>query len=132
MTNWYEFYYNEIINDADQYLSDNFENYVIRNENGDIVDYGDTDVIEDALALSDEVCGNGVNGHPRVPDNIGDVIFSDVFEWCVRDYGFPDVERLMDTDGRAYLDCIIRSWMLSECLPTIYNDFENMVVADGR
>lgn len=132
MTNWYEFYYNEIVNDANQYLADHFENYVVRNNDGDITDYADADTIEDALWISDEVCGNAENGHPRIPDDIGNVIFSDVFMWYVRDYGYPEIERLTDTDGREYLDCIIRCSMLSECLPTIYNDFENMVVADGR
>lgn len=76
MTNWYNYYYNEVIRDAEKYLDDHFEEFVIRDiDDHEITDYADTETIEDALFLSDEVCGNGDMGHPRIPEDLGDVIF---------------------------------------------------------
>lgn len=133
MTNWYNYYYNEVIRDAEMYLDDHFEEFVIRDiDDHEITDYADTETIEDALFLSDEVCGNGDMGHPRIPEDLGDVIFSDLFRMYVRDFGEPDYERLTGVDGRVYLDAILRCFMLGECLATVYDIFENKVESDGR
>lgn len=133
MIDWYDFYYNEVIRDAEEWLDEHFEEFVIRSVNdNEIIDYADAETIEDALSLTDEVCGNGDMGHPRIPENLGDVIFSDLFKMYVRDFGEPDYERLTAVDGRVYLDAILRYFVLGECMATVYDIFENMVEFDGR
>ncbi len=133
MIDWYDFYYNEVIRDAEEWLDEHFEEFVIRSVNdNEIIDYADAETIEDALSLTDEVCGNGDMGHPRIPENLGDVIFSDLFKMYVRDFGEPDYERLTAVDGRVYLDAILRYFVLGECMATVYDIFENMVESDGR
>lgn len=132
---FYKFYHDSVCNDAHAYCEMNFENLVYRNDSGKIIDYLSSDDLYDEL-FTDCVCGNGPWGHDDIPDDLGEVFFTQMWYWVMEDMGFDYKEYMINPSNlnrlREIVDYFCRTWMLGQVMGTVYEDFEDMVVHDGE
>lgn len=76
------------------------------------------DEVYDVMWFTDEVCGNGVDGHDHIYDEMVKAALFDeyIMNEIEIEFGRLDYDRLVGKgmDGIIYLDATIRCWMLGQ------------------
>ena len=105
----YDWYWTDVFEDACDFMDDYLDEETADQEYEEVFD---------TMWATDEVCGNGVDGHDHIYDEkVKAALFDEYIMGDIEaEFGKLDYDRIVGKgmDGIIYLDATIRCWMLGQ------------------